>query len=51
MSRGCFTSYILFWDLGDLTTYGKVRERFSLIESANIILGYFSDDVWMIAVG
>jgi hypothetical protein len=42
MSRGCFTSYMLVWDLGDFTNYRLVREMFSWRD--------FVDDAWMIAV-
>jgi hypothetical protein len=51
LSRGCFTSYMLVWDPGDFTTYRQVRERFTWRDFANNVLGYFSDDAWMIVVG
>jgi hypothetical protein len=52
MSRGCFTSYrTLVWDPSDFTTYRQVQERFTWRDFADEVLGYFLDDVWMIAVG
>jgi hypothetical protein len=41
MSRGCFTSYILVWDPGDLTTYRPVRERSVWRDFADDTLGDF----------
>jgi hypothetical protein len=51
MSRGCFTSYSLVWDPSDFTTYRQVQERFTWRDFVDEELGYFLDDVWMIAVG
>jgi hypothetical protein len=49
MSRGCFTSYRLFWDHGDFTTYEILV--FAWRDFADDVLGYFFDDFWMIVVG
>jgi hypothetical protein len=49
ISRGCFTSYMLVWDLGDFTTYEIVV--FAWRYFADDVLGYFLGDAWMIVVG
>jgi hypothetical protein len=46
MSRGCFMSYKLVWDLGDFTFYGVLVSR----DSVDDMLGDCPDDAWMIAV-
>jgi len=51
MSRGCFTSYMLVWDLGDFTTYRSVLEMFAWRDFAEDVLVDFPDDAWAIAVG
>jgi hypothetical protein len=49
MSRGCFMSYKLVWEPGDFTIYGVLV--FAWTDFADDILGDWSDNAWMFAVG
>jgi hypothetical protein len=50
MNRGCFTSYMLVWHLGDFTTYRSIRERFAWRDFADNVSIYFMNDCSMLGV-